>query len=394
MFKFQRDAKLFLWGNFLFGFGLTGFIFLFNLYMKARGFGEGSIGTLLAVRNYATMLLAIPAALIVRKMTLKPLFLIVVIFSAIGYTIPVIAESMPQILSGMAISGLFAAFFSVISGPFIMQTSTKRERTHLFSFNFAVSLSSGILGNIVAGNLPLIISRGGVSLVTGYRDAMLIHIVFSLFSLVPFLLIKEKGLADRETLKHFTHIGTSKLLILKLSLPHILVGLGAGITIPFLNLYFRDKFLLNSAQIGYLFSISQALMIVGTLLAPFFSKRLGKIKTVILSQLLSVPFLFFLGVTHNLLIAIISFLLRAALMNMAQPLVTNFSLEMVNKNDQSLISGILNVAWLSAWGISANIGGRLIEAKGYFIPFNLTIVAYLVSSFVYALVLLPMEREK
>ncbi|MEA1912837.1 MAG: MFS transporter [candidate division WOR-3 bacterium] len=394
MFKFQRDAKLFLWGNFLFGFGLTGFIFLFNLYMKARGFGEGSIGTLLAVRNYATMLLTIPAALIVRKMTLKPLFLIVVIFSAIGYTIPVIAESMPQILSGMAISGLFAAFFSVISGPFIMQTSTKRERTHLFSFNFAVSISSGILGNIVAGNLPLIISRGGVSLVTGYRDAMLIHIVFSLFSLVPFLLIKEKGLADRETLTHFTHVSTSKLLILKLSLPHILVGLGAGITIPFLNLYFRDKFLLNSAQIGYLFSISQALMIVGTLLAPFFSKRLGKIKTVILSQLLSVPFLFLLGVTHNLLIAIISFLLRAALMNMAQPLVTNFSLEMVNKNDQSLISGILNVAWLSAWGISANIGGKLIEAKGYLMPFNLTIVAYLVSSFVYALVLLPMEREK
>lgn len=36
-------------------------------------------------------------------------------------------------------------------------------------------------------------------------------------------------------------------------------------------------------------------------------------------------------------------------MNMAQPLVSNFSLEMVNKNDRALISGILTVAWLSAW---------------------------------------------
>jgi MFS family permease len=207
------------------------------------------------------------------------------------------------------------------------------------------------------------------------------------------MIIREERLVEKGNLGNFFHIETSKILIFKLSIPHILVGLGAGLTVPFLNLYFRDRFLLDSAKIGYLFSFSQIMMITGTLLAPFISKIFGKIKTVIISQILSVPFLFILSITYNLPLAAISFLLRATLMNMAQPLVMNFSLEIVKKNDRPFVSGILNMAWLSAWGVSANLGGKIIEMKGYFIPFNLTLMAYIISSILYALLLLPIEKK-
>lgn len=394
MFKFKRDAVLFLIGGFLLGFGFAGFRLLFNLYLKEIGFGEGRIGLLLASMTYATMVMIFPASFIVRKINLKPLFASVVIFSAIGYAIPVMVQKFGQMLSGIIIAGIFSAFFSVISGPFIMQASTPRERTHLFSANFAVSLMAGIFGNILAGNLPILFLKSGINLEAGYRIAIIIHVFISLLSLIPFMLIKEKKIVEEEAIKNFFQIRTSKSLILKLSIPHILVGLGAGLTIPFLNLYFRDRFLLNSAKIGYLFSISQVMMILGTLSAPFLSKVFGKIKTVIISQMLSVPFLFILSITYNLPLAVISFLLRATLMNMAQPLVMNFSLEMTHKNDRPFVSGILNIAWLSAWGVSANIGGKIIEMKGYFLPFNLTLTAYVISSILYALLLLPIEVRK
>ncbi|MEN3046559.1 MAG: hypothetical protein ABDH49_06230 [Candidatus Hydrothermales bacterium] len=90
--------------------------------------------------------------------------------------------------------------------------------------------------------------------------------------------------------------------------------------------------------------------IVGTLSAPFFARIFGKIKTVIIFQMLSVPFLFILSVTYNL------------------PLVTNFSLEVVNENDRAFVSGILNITWFFAWGISASISGKIIETQVYFIP--------------------------
>ncbi|MEO0246045.1 MAG: hypothetical protein ABIM82_06840, partial [candidate division WOR-3 bacterium] len=100
------------------------------------------------------------------------------------------------------------------------------------------------------------------------------------------------------------------------------------------------------------------------------------------------------SITYNLPLAAISFLLRATLMNMAQPLVINFSLEIVEETDRPLVSGILNVAWLSAWGISANLGGRIIEREGYFLPFNLTLVFYVISSFLYYFFILPIEKKK
>ncbi len=393
MFKFKRDAVLFLIGNFLLGFGFAGFSLLFNLYLKEIGFGESRIGLLLASMTYATMFMVFPASFIVRKVRLRFLFTWIVIFSAIGYLIPILANKFGQMLSGVVIAGIFSAFFSVITGPFIMETSTPCERTHLFSANFAVSLMAGIFGNILAGNLPVLFLEKGIELFLGYRIAIIIHILISLLSLIPFMLIKEEKIVEEEQVKDFFHISTSKMLIFKLSIPHILVGLGAGLTVPFLNLYFRDRFLLDSSKIGYLFSFSQVMMIMGTLLAPFISNIFGKIKTVIISQMLSVPFLFILSITYNLPLAGISFLLRATLMNMAQPLVMNFSLEMVEKNDRPFISGILSMAWLSAWGVSANMGGKIIEMKGYFIPFNLTLTAYVISSFLYALLLLPLEKR-
>ncbi|MEO0254437.1 MAG: MFS transporter [candidate division WOR-3 bacterium] len=393
MFKFKRDAVLFLTGTFLLGFGLSGFRLLFNLYLKEIGFGEGKIGFLLALMTYSTMCMIFPVAFISKKLKIKPIFIISLFLSIAGSLVSIITYKYSQIALGMIILGLSSSFFSVISGPFMMQVSSTYERPHLFSLNFAVSLASGILGNILAGNLPVIFLKNNIPLISGFRFTIIIHILISLLSLLPFLLIKEEKLFNDNNLKIFD-IKTSKILILTLSIPHILVGFGAGLTVPFLNLYFRDRFLLDSAKIGYLFSVSQFMMIIGTLSAPFFSNILGKIKTVIISQMFSVPFLFILSITYNLPLASISFLLRATLMNMAQPLVMNFSLEIVHEIDRPLVSGILNMAWLSAWGISANLGGKLIESHGYFIPFNLTLIFYVISSFLYYLFILPMEKGK
>lgn len=392
MFKFKRDAILFLTGNFLLGFGLSGFRLLFNLYLKEMEFGEGKIGFLLALMTYATMIMIFPSAFIVKKLKIKPIFLISIIFSFIGSFISINTYEYSQIVLGIIIIGISSSFFSVMSGPFMMQVTSPFERAHLFSLNFAISLASGILGNILAGNLPIIFLKNNIPLISGYRFAIIIHILISLSSLFPFLLIKEEKIVNEENLKIF-HIKTSKTLILKLSIPHILVGFGAGLTVPFLNLYFRDRFSLDSAKIGYLFSISQFMMVIGTLSAPFFSRIFGKIKTVIISQILSVPFLFILSITYNLSLAVISFLLRATLMNMAQPLVINFSLEIVDEIDRPLVSGILNVAWLSAWGISANLSGKIIESHGYFLPFNLTLIFYVISSFLYYFFILPLEKS-
>ncbi len=388
----SRDVKLLIIGSFFLGFGFTGFGLILNIYLKKLGFGEADIGSWLSYKTLATMLMTIPAAFLIRRLNLKLIMFISMVFVTIGSVMVILWPEFLYIALGMIISGMFGAFSAVISGPMIMKGSSEEARPHLFSIFSAIGLVSGILGNLLAGSLPDILKFYSIPELTGYKISLLVHVAISFVAVVPFLMIKTERVVANQG-KHFFHIKTPITRLLLLSTPHILVGLGAGLSIPFLNLYFTDRFNMSSTDLGILFSVAQVVMIAGTLAAPYFAARWGNIKTVIVFQLLSVPFLYLLSLMLNVWISIVAFLARSTLMNMAQPLVTNFSLMMTEEQDHPLMSGVMTVAWLASWGISANFGGWLIQHIGYFLPFNLTVAAYILSSAVYFFVLLPMEKK-
>ena len=57
-------------------------------------------------------------------------------------------------------------------------------------------------------------------------------------------------------------------LLFRLTFPSAVVGLGAGLTIPFLNLYFRDRFSLQPGEIGEVFGTGQVLTTGAFLVGP------------------------------------------------------------------------------------------------------------------------------
>lgn len=429
-FATSRDVKLLIVAGFFVGFGFSGFGLILNLYLKTLGYGEGIIGTFLSVRTLATMIVTIPAAFLMRRWKLKPVMLISGTLSSLGALLVVFFPQVAWVAAGMIVVGLMGSFSGVIGGPMIMKGTSSEHRPYIFSMNFALGLVSGIFGNLLAGSLPDILMRfhifqilsvqmtantasgvfaflKGVEfscvpaeelaffknlLIRGYMVSLLVHVGITFLAVIPILFMKAGRVVENHT-DRFFHVKTRWSRILLLAFPHVLVGLGAGLTIPFLNLYFRDKFALTSTELGVLFSVMQVLMVAGTLAAPYIAARWGRIKTVIVFQMLSVPFLFILSIAVNVWLSIAAFLVRAMLMNMAQPLVTNFSLEQTHEHDHPLMSGIMTVAWLASWGVSANLGGALIENIGYFWPFNLTLAAYILSSTAYFFLLLPMERK-
>ncbi|HAQ62504.1 TPA: hypothetical protein DCR49_11010 [Candidatus Delongbacteria bacterium] len=394
----RKDAWNFLIGNFFAGFGFTGFSLLFNLYLKESGKGEGTIGHVLSVGTYATVLMIFPAAYLVKRISIRPVMLIVPVAMSFGYGIAIQAQSMQMIMAGIAISGFAGAFSSVIGGPLLMQSSGELERTHLFSINHAIALLSGITGNLVAGSLPDLMIKMDIHPASGYKYAIFVHLVIALVSLYFYSKIKVKhisltGDSEDETRTHFK-LKTPKKLLAYLAIPPMMVGLGAGMTIPFLNLYFRTRFHLDANNIGMLFALAQLFTIGGALMAPMLARRFGMVMSVILSQIISLPFLFILGISYFLPLAITAFLIRNALMNMSAPISSNFSMESVHPDDRSVTSGLLSLAWLFTWGITANIGGYLIENFGYELPFAFTMVFYILSSYLYYKLLYPIEKEQ
>jgi predicted MFS family arabinose efflux permease len=172
-------------------------------------------------------------------------------------------------------------------------------------------------------------------------------------------------------------------LQLKLALPATLIGLGAGLIIPFLNLYFRDRFGLTPAGIGALFAVMQGFMVLGNLFGPAVSRRLGLVRGVVATQLASVPFMVALALSHSLPVVAASFFMRSALMNMNQPLTTHFAMEVVPEREHAITNSLLSLTWFLAWSVSADIGGALIERRGYTEPLLLAALLYVLASILY-----------
>ncbi len=362
------------------GMGFSGFMLLFNLYLKSINFGEGRIGNIITASTIGTLIMAIPASIVIKRISIKKILLFSTPVSLVCYLIQVSTLNYLTIIWSSLVSGIASVFFQVTAAPFFMRNSTPKERPYLFSLNFAFALVAGVIGSILGGVLPGIIERFGLSADITYRYTLYIFGGLVMVSFIPYLLIDEKIEIHTEPVEKGFKFKTRTSIIVKLFLPNLVTGLGAGLSIPFMNLYFKDWLQVPTNLMGIYFSISQFLMITGLLIAPLFAEKIGKIRTVFFSQIFSIPFLIFMGITRNISLAVISYWLRAALMNMAQPLFTNYAMERVHKDEQPLTNALLIIAWTAGRGLSASIGGLLIEHFSYTLPFFTTSFLYLISS--------------
>ena len=156
----------------------------------------------------------------------------------------------------------------------------------------------------------------------------------------------------------------------------LLIGMGAGLVIPFMNLYFKDRFACSSAQIGTFFSVAQVFTAAAALLGPALARRYGKLRTAILSELLSLPFLVTLGIEHRLEVAVVAFWFRATLMQAITPLLNTFIMEALPSELRSTATGVITLLWNVGWALSATLAGGVIQQFGYEVPFYATASLY------------------
>jgi predicted MFS family arabinose efflux permease len=126
--------------------------------------------------------------------------------------------------------------------------------------------------------------------------------------------------------------------------------------------------------------VGQVLTAIGFLTGPVLARRFGMIRTVVSAQLSSIPFFLALAFAGRLDVALVAFWMRAALMNMNAPILSNFAMEVVEPRDQTLTNAVLQLSWNISWMVSAQVGGLLIQHHGFTPPILTTIVLYCTSS--------------
>jgi MFS family permease len=383
----SRNARLFLVGIFFVGINWGVFWVLLNLYFKELGFGEDLIGQVLSFTAWGMALVSVPAALIIPRVSIKKILVFSVVLAGFFYLLQATLVARTELLAASLLLGMSATVARVAAAPFMMRNSTPKERTYLFSLHFGIYLVAGIVGSLGGGQLPGLFSDLGVSGALAFRYALYVSVGLGFLSVIPFLMIKQPKTSDRHSRSGPTwdrkFLAERGALLFKLCFPFFIVGLGAGFVIPFLNLYFRDRFGVPTGTIGTYFAIQQVSMLGGILSGPVLSKRFGMIKTVVFTQLASIPFMLVLAFTYYLPAAVGAFVFRASLMNMGQPISTNFAMEKVTEKEQALTNALLMLSWTGSWAISANLGGKLIEAYAFTPPLLITVGLYMLSSILY-----------
>jgi predicted MFS family arabinose efflux permease len=169
----------------------------------------------------------------------------------------------------------------------------------------------------------------------------------------------------------------------QLVLTSCLIGMGAGLIVPFFNVYFNKIMSATPGEIGIIFSIAQASMIAGAILVPYMAGRIGKVKTISLTYLLSIPFLLLLAFTTNLYIAGAAYVLRMLFMNMSVPISNSFSMEIVDSADMASVSSLTSTGNYIAIAIGSLIAGVMMSLGAYAMPYIGACIFYVLAAVFY-----------
>lgn len=420
--QLNRDARLYLLHTALLTASLAIYGLFFNLAIEALGYPRAFLGDLNGLSIAVAALLSVPLWWLVTRIGLKRALIASAILQALSALIIAVLPQTGPLLLGVGLTGMAATVFQVSSPPFMMEQSDAATRDHLFSANTAINIGVAGVASLLAGGLPALFSGWlgvGVESATAYRATFAVAGMGLALSIVPLLWIEDRRSkngdqqaraektaqpsqptqpsATSDDLQRYNMAlaetpaaraawierlpGVTVLLtrlpdplpdlirrpaqVIPLLISPLLISFGAALLIQYLNLFFKDRFAINDVVLGAIFAALGITTGLAALLGPLLSTRIGKIRTIVITQLLSIPFLIVLGFVPILGIAVGAALVRGALFNMGSPLYDAFAMERTAERARPIVIGVINGAYTVGYLVAPLISTRVQERVGF-----------------------------
>lgn len=392
--SFSPAIKSLLLAQAVYGIGYGVFTVLLNLYLREIGYSESEIGRILALQTMCSALMSMPLGWLADHTSRKCTYITGIICIATGYSIICMSRAISFILPAVCISGtgLGALLVSVL--PYLQENSDDKQRAYIFSLNSSLTWTTSIVSGFFAGWLPKLLVKAfplSVSEETGLQYSLWIGVLFILLTLIPahrmkIIAAEEKKNSANSTYAKYLEDEPEEIpirLMVKFGSVNLLIGFGAGMIVPYFNLYFKDWCNASIPEIGTIFAIGQFGTALGTMLSPLLSKRAGLVKGVVLSQMLSLPFMIWMAFTHNFVICSICFVFRNAFMNLCTPIQQEILMKMIPRYMRARASAVNSMSWNFAWAIAMFFSGGIIKNYGYPSSLIIAATAYFAASCLY-----------
>lgn len=382
--SFNKQVKLYMLNTFISYLVMSAFSnVLQGIYFKSLGYDEGFIGNVIAIRTIVIGLSAIPAGMISEIIGRRNAVILGVIINSIGYMGQSFFYAKWLIYFFGVLTGAGSAVMYVNDAPFLAENCEEEKRINLFSINFIITNLAFIIGSFTAGKLPELI--GGETIIS-LRYAQGTFALVGLISLIPLYRIKNtRKKSSKFEVRGFFKLLNNKKVILIITY-NLLIGFGAGLVVPFFNLFLQYKLKAGTGAVGTIMAYSQLATIIGVLLVPFVSKKMGRVFTVQLCQILSIPFLLGISIAGKIWLTSFVFFMRSALMNMAHPAVQSLTMESVKDEQRSALSSLISLSNYITRGISASLAGYIMANISYELPYYITAALYFIAVLIFALI--------
>lgn len=370
-----------------------------NIYMSKAGFSDSEIASFITYRFMGVMLLAFPFGMLIKKRLLKPFYYIAaIVLPLLPFFLVYGVEnnSIAVINLTLIIFGICYMMVHVCAVPFILRNADPKTHTEAISLNYA----TWAIGMVFTGFIIYILNNVNS---TFFNEANLLKTiaVISLASIYFIYRIGKEKLPNANSISGFNFAQYDWPLILRAVIPTALIAIGAGLTIPFINLFFFNVFGIDSDQFAVMGSVSAIIVSAVALLVPIIRRRFGY-KAITYTQSLGIVALiglasteYFASIQGVVILAIALYLIRQPLMSLAGPLTSEMTMYYVGKNNQELLSALMAAIWSGSWFFSSMIFGVLRENNlPYVSIFYITAGLYCIGVFCYWLLIKDYYRKE
>lgn len=387
--QFGYNARLYLLSLIISGIAAGIFGLLFNFYILSLGYDEALLGQLLTTSNTTALLTALPGGYLIDLIGRKRALLLAGILSTFAVLGLIGWHSVLGLYVISVGLGLGQSLNDVTLGPFLMENSSEAERTYLFSLSFGVHILAAFVGNWLGGQIPQWAGTWfqlDATAVSAYRTALILVVALSFLSLIPLLrlrVVPKRHDTPADRLAPLRYARQHPVLLGQLIAPILILSLGSGLFVPFMNLFFREQYGQDDGTIGSLLALGSLGMAVGLVAAPPLVERLGKPRLIFLTQACSIPFMIALGFTPWFWLSAAAYLARIILMNMTVPVYQAFVMEKVDEHARATVASLFSMSMTLGWAVSPTVSGRLQVETGFSTIFIIAISAYLLAIYLY-----------
>jgi MFS family permease len=383
---------LVLWTQFLLVAGTSIQEVTFALSLRELGFSTVYVGSHTATLALGLLSLAIPVGIAMSRVSIKHLLIAGIALQGLAFLLRAFAIDPGVRLTASFLAGAGASTHGVTLAILIYRLlpSDRLSRGYV---NFALfGMAGGLVGNLLGGYLPKILASDPHQ---GFRLTLAVGALIVLSSTlllrkIPSLTEAAEHIPMLALLKEWTKQKRIKFetrhrmprIFVRVT-PHLLTALGSAASVPFFPLLLASRYGADSADVGWIYSISQAGMFATVFLGPRIFQNWRAPRIVAAAQILSLPFLALTAFAPTLWGAAIGMVGRAMLINMGNPYVSQFLMESSRPKDRKLVQSMDVLVWNGAWSVMPQFAGALIASVNFKIALAITFTLHLSSSLLY-----------